>query len=180
MKAIYGLILAAAFSSQAFAATVTTAVCDVNDVTIEGTAADSCTGMFSGNVNSLEDINTATGGSYDLMSTDAVFGAGTFSFTDTIGDTVAVALKQSTLWAVFIFDLTTRSTGADGLWNGTWNTNNLSWDGKPLVRGCQGCGELSHGMIAGMSISEVPVPGTLSLLGLGLLGLGAVRRKVAA
>lgn len=177
MKGIYGFILALAFSSQALAATLTT--CNVNDVTIEGTAADSCQGMFSGNVNSLEDINAATGGSYDLMSTDAAFGAGVFSFTDTIGDTVALALKQSTLWAVFIFDLTTRDTGADGIWNGTWNTSTLTWDNNSRVRGCQGCGGLSHGMIAGMSISEVPVPGTLSLLGLGLLGLGAVRRQVS-
>ena len=179
MKKIYGLILGMVFTTQAFGAAVTvTAACDVNDVTIEGVAADSCTGMFPGNVNSLADINTATGGSYDLLSTAAVFGAGVFSFTDTIGDTVAVALKQSTLWAVFIFDLATRDTGADGIWNGTWNTSDMTWDNNSRVLGCQGCGGLSHGIIAGMSVSEVPVPGTLGLLGLGLLGLGAVRRRV--
>jgi hypothetical protein len=78
---------------------------------------------------------------------------------------------------VFIFDLVGRSPGSDGIWNGTWNTSNLSWDNNSQVRGCQGCGDLSHGMVAGFDVQEVPVPGTLGLLGLGLLGLGAVRRQ---
>ena len=173
MKTILSIAFATMFSAQALAS-----VCTLTDVTIEGVAADSCVGMIEGNFNSLADVNNITSGSYDVESSDALFGDGIFSFSDTIGNSVAVALKQNTTWAVFTFDLSTRSTGGDGVWNGTWNTNNLSWDGKPLVRGCQGCGGLSHGMVVGMDVSQVPIPGTLSLLGIGLIGLGAVRRRI--
>ncbi len=37
----------------------------------------------------------------------------------------------------------------------------------------------TQGYIGHLDVSQVPVPGTLGLLGLGLLGLGAVRRKTA-
>lgn len=36
-----------------------------------------------------------------------------------------------------------------------------------------------EGYVGNLDVSQVPVPGTLGLLGLGLLGLGAVRRKMA-
>ena len=178
MKSFFAAIFAVAISAQALATTVSS--CVLGDVTIEGRAANSCVGMMEGNVNSLEDINAATSGTYDVTSLDAVFGTGIFSFSDTIGDSVAVALKQNTHWAVFLFDLTGRDPGLDSIWNGTWNTNNMSWDNNPRVRGCQGCGGLSHGLIAGFNVSEVPLPGTLSLLGLGLLGLGVVRRQAVS
>lgn len=36
-----------------------------------------------------------------------------------------------------------------------------------------------EGYVGNLDVSQVPVPGTLGLLGLGLLGLGAMRRKTA-
>ena len=40
-------------------------------------------------------------------------------------------------------------------------------------------GEGMEGYVGHLDVSQVPVPGTLGLIGLGLLGLGAVRRKTA-
>lgn len=51
-------------------------------------------------------------------------------------------------------------------------TNQLNAQGVPQ--------EISHISFYGEGGNEVPVPGTLGLLGLGLVGLGAVRRKQKA
>lgn len=167
-------IILAALAFKVSAATVTT-TCVTSDVTLEGSDSISCSGMFDGNVNSLEDVNTALGTAYTEFDPIQISG-NTFSFSDVYSSIVEIVLKQNTHWAVYRFDLSLLDN-LDGIWNGTWSTSSISWDNKPKVAGCQGCGGLSHSGIVGDPISEVPLPGTLSLLGLGLIGLGAVRRN---
>lgn len=167
------LIVLAAIAFKVSAATVT--ACSTSDVTLEGSTAISCAGMFEGNVNSLEDVNTALGSSYtefDSLTTEG----NSFSFSDIYSNIIEIVLKQNTHWAVYQFDLSLLNN-LDGVWDGTWSTSGMEWDNKPKVAGCQGCGGLSHGAIVGDPISEVPVPGTLGLLGLGLIGLGAIRKQ---
>ena len=160
--------------------------CVATDVTLEGQAADACFGMYSGNVNSLADINAALAASYtgyiaeDLPNSGdgTYFDAdGTFAIADLYGDALAVALKQNTRWAVFVFDLSSLSDGGDGVWNGSWNTSGSQWDGNSNVNGCQGCGGLSHGAFVWKDEYRVDAPGSLGLLLLGGLGvmLGARR-----
>ncbi len=160
--------------------------CVVTDVTIEGQAAEACFGMYSGNVNSLADINAALGASYigylaeDLPDDgDGLYfeGDGSFALVDLYGDALAVALKQNTHWAVFVFDLTAVSNGGDGVLNGTWDTSGSQWDGNNNANGCQGCGGLSHGAFVWKDELRVDAPGSLGLLLLGGLGvmLGARR-----
>lgn len=159
------------------AATIT--VCDTNSVTLEGVAADSCYGMFEGNFNSLSDINTAAGTSFvDYDTTSITTLQNAFSLGSNYGPVIGIALKQNTSWGIWLFDLLSRDIGANGVWDAAWDTSFTSWDGNPDVEGCQGCGGLSHGAIA--YTGEVPVPGTMGLLGIGLLGLGLVRRKAIA
>jgi hypothetical protein len=66
------------------------------------------------------------------------------------------------------------SLGSGGASSGFWATapNQLNPQGVPQ--------DISHISFYGEGGNEVPVPGTLGLLGLGLVGLGAVRRKQQA
>lgn len=161
--------------------------CVVSDVTVEGSAANACAGMFDGNVNSLADVNAALGTSFDEFINAETLGVtvggvtfnadGTLTFEDWFGDTVAIALKQNTHWAVFMVDLTSRTIGLDGLWNGTWSTSGMQWDNKPDTPRCEGCGGLSHGILVSYKEHEVPAPLSVGLLGLSLLALSLVRRR---
>lgn len=174
-KFVMAFVMNATMISVAAAASVAT--CVATDVTLDGTAATSCHGLYSGNVNSVEDINTVMGSDYsDMLNID--FEKGTWSVSDTVPAGFVLALKQNTMWAVYTFDFS-NAIARDGFWWGTWNTSGIQWDNKPMVKGCQGCGELSHAIVAFSPLtSEVPLPGTLSLLGIGLVGLGAIRRRI--
>lgn len=166
-------------------------LCVVSDVTVEGSDAYACAGMFDGNVNSLADVNAALaalgGTPFDEFINAETLGVtvggvtfnadGTLTFEDWFGDTVAIALKQNTHWAVFMVDLTSLTIGLDGLWNGTWSTSGMHWDGNDGARGCQGCGGLSHGILVSYKKHEVPAPLSIGLLGLSLLALSLVRRR---
>lgn len=169
MKRILSSLMCATFASYVNAST-----CSVSDVTIEGQSASSCSGMFSGNVNSLADVNAALSASYTEY-VPLTWDGNSFSFDDVYSNIVEIVLKQNTHWAVYKFDLSTLNN-ADGIWDGTWDTSGIQWDNNSGVAGCQGCGGLSHSVIVG-DINEVPLPGTLGLLGLGLLGLGVVRNQ---
>lgn len=168
MTRIVAFIAAALFSINALAAT-----CSVSDVKIEGVSAQSCSGMYRGNVNSLEDINTALGTSYDTIDPLNYIGR-RFTLDADISGVIEIVLKQNTNWATYRFDLST-ITNLDDIWSGVWSTRGEHWDNNTRRAGCQGCGGLSHGFV--VSSSTVPVPGTLGLLGIGLAGLIGLRRK---
>lgn len=172
MKLLAAITLASTMlSMNAFGAT-----CSLDDVAIEGVSATSCVGMNEGNVNSLEDVNNTLSTSYTDISPLIVSG-NTFIVDNVYSNVFEVVLKQNTLWAIYRFDLTALDPGVDGVWSGTWSTDGMQWDGNLDTRGCQGCGGLSHGFIVG-NVSEVPLPGTLGLFGIGMLGLGVLRRKI--
>lgn len=179
-----GVFLAAAMM---LTPTALAAPCVVSDLTVEGAAADACAGMFEGNVNSVADVNAELGTSFDQFINAETLGVtvdgvtfnadGTLTFEDWFGDSVAIALKQNTHWAVFMVDLSSRTIGLDGLWNGTWSTSGMHWDNKPDTPRCEGCGGLSHGILVSYKEHEVPAPLAVGLFGLALLGLSLVSRR---
>ena len=160
------------FLIASYVGAATASTCSVSDVTIEGQSASSCSGMFSGNVNSLEDVS-ALGTSYSEY-VPLTWDGNSFSFNDVYSNIVEIVLKQNTHWAVYKFDLSTISN-TNSIWEGTWSTSGMQWDNNANVAGCQGCSGLSHSALVG-DLNEVPLPGTLALFGLGLVGLGAIRK----
>ena len=68
---------------------------------------------------------------------------------------------------------------------GTWESVTVDEDGHVDMQGRVvtsfgiRMGEGMAGYVGHLDVSQVPVPGTLGLIGLGLLGLGALRRKTA-
>jgi hypothetical protein len=70
-------------------------------------------------------------------------------------------------------------------------TDGFTWNPVAVVDGYASLGGIKtfglgirvdqglEGYVGRLDVSEVPVPGTLGLLGLGLAGLGAIRRRKA-
>lgn len=74
-------------------------------------------------------------------------------------------IKNATNWALF------RNNG-----DLNWAVIDLA-DLKLKKWNIKGGGSISHAAPIGGDVPQVPLPGTLGLLGLGLAGLGAMRRK---
>lgn len=147
--------------------------CLITDVKNGGVNATSCEGLFTGsgggqNVD-LNDILELYGEGFSLLGKSDESGP-----VSTLGNTwsasgldgyseFVVALKQATYWGSYYF------TPANG-WSGTWRTSGWAI-GQPA-------GGLSHLDVYVRRAVQVPEPGTLALVGLGLIALAtSVRRK---
>lgn len=182
-----GAAMAVAYAGQATAADILCETVTNNHMLVPDTQVVACLDAGVGNINGnpvTDDF--LTGGDPDAAGWVLADGAtpfaqagssGTWSYDYSLWSSyseLAVGFKFGTgnepdEWFVYSLAMGECATPGDGTCEGTWTFVNVFGKG----------GGLSHAIIYGKDGPDtfVPVPATAALLGLGLLGMGFIRRR---
>ena len=167
------------FAGPAAAVPVSCGAANFNHMGIDSSVVSSCLGAGTGNINGNwknDAFLSGSGSALDLVgigpgvhSQDG--STGTFTISSNLWDSwsdIAIGFKfgtgnQPNSW--FVFQLNPLTTSGD------WEFTNMFGKG----------GGLSHIQLYGANAvnppTSVPEPGTLALLGIGMLGVGIARRR---